>query len=103
MAIDNAEAIRFSNEVVRPLAERVRDLNVLCENAMAVWYGGMNSDFPNDSTAVDDGREAEGVSRLTGGDVNSFMGQLATFVSQMDGAGVSDVVLKPCVRNLMVG
>jgi len=103
MAIDNAEAIRFSNEVVRPLAEKVRDLNVLVENAMAVWYGGMNAVFPNDTSAAADGREAEGVSRITGADVNSLFGQLATFATQMDGAGVSDVVLKPCVRNLSVG
>ena len=103
MAIDNAEAIRFANEVVRPLAERMRDLNVLCENALAVWYGGMNALYPNDATALADGRENEGVSRLTGADVNSFAGQVADYVSQLDGAGVADVVLKPCVRNLSVG
>lgn len=103
MAIDNTEAIRFANKVIRPLAEKVRDLNVLCENALAVWYGGMNAVFPNDTSAVADGREAEGVSRLTGADVNSFVGQLATFAAQLDGAGVSDVVIKPCVRNLSVG
>lgn len=100
--IDNPEAIRWVNEVIRPLAENYRATNIMSEQALAQWYGGMNTLFPNDSTALEDGREAEGVSRLTGADINSFMGQVATLVGQFDGGGVVDVINKPCVRMLEV-
>ena len=81
MAIEDPRAIKFSNEQVRPLAESFRALKARVDAALVTWYGGVNALFPNDSTALSDGREAEGVSRLTGADVNSLAGVLATFQS----------------------
>jgi hypothetical protein len=68
---------------------------------MASWYGGMNALIPNSAQeALDDGRESEGVSRLTGADINSLIVQLAGIQTALNVGGVSDVISKPCVRPL---
>jgi hypothetical protein len=104
MAITNAEAIRFSNEVIRPMAEQIRALKAEVDAALVTWFGGVDDLFPNSpSEAVEDGRESEGVSRLTGADVNNLVTQLSVFKTQLEQAGVADVVSKPCVRPLTAG
>ena len=101
--VTNAADIRFVNEVLRPLTETLRAANVACEQALIQWYAGKNASIGSSAEdAILDGREAEGVSRLTAADVTSAMGQAQTFATQMDGAGVADVIQKPCVRTLMV-
>ena len=99
--IDNQEAIRFVNEVVRPKAEQLRALKAEIDAAVATWFGGLNSVIGNsaDDNLID-GRESEGVSRLTGADVANLMTQLIAFQTQLNQAGVSDVISKPCVRTL---
>jgi len=96
------EVARWTNEVIRPLAEDLRALNIKCENTLAQWYAGKNALIKNDNSIIQDGRQNEGVSVLTGVDINSFMAQVAAIVSQFDTAGVSDVIQKPCVRSLEV-
>jgi len=68
---------------------------------VATWFGGLNSVIGNsaDDNLID-GRESEGVSRLTGADVANLMTQLIAFQTQLNQAGVSDVISKPCVRTL---
>lgn len=94
--VTNPEAIKFCNEVIRPLSEEARALKARVDDATVVWYGGLNTQFPNDTSAVIDNREAEGVSRLTGADINSVMAQL---ISQI-GALNEQIIAKPCVRPL---
>lgn len=100
--ITNPQTIRWVGEVVRPLAETLRAVNVACEQTMAEWYAGINATVPNDTSDLADGREDEGVSRLTGADINSFLGQVAAIQAVFDVAGVVDVINKPCVRSLEV-
>ena len=102
MTITNAEAIRFTNEQVRPMAEQLRDLQAVAEDMAGHWNGGINILFPNDSSAVDDGRDAEGASRLAGTDINNFITQVNTLLTQFAGAGVMDVIRKPTIRPLRV-
>ena len=103
MAITNPEAIRWNNERLRTLAEMRLALYLTEKQAMQEWYGGINLMFPNDAgEAVEDNREAAGVSRLTGADVNSMMGVVANDVSAAEQAGVLDVINKPCVRRITV-
>jgi hypothetical protein len=92
--ITDPQAIRFSNEVIRPLSEEVRALVAKIGAAQTTWFSGLNAEFPNDATPLDDGREDEGVSRLTGADINSVMGVLIA----MSGASNSEIISKPCVR-----
>jgi hypothetical protein len=94
MPITNPEAVRFANEQVRTLCESARALKAEIDAMTTAWYGGLNALFPNDSTALDDGRDAEGVSRLTGAQVNSAVGQLIGIAPN------AEIIAKPCVRPL---
>lgn len=96
--ITDPEAIRFANEIARPLAEKARAFRAEVEGASTQWFAGIDDKFPNDSTPVDDGREAEGVSRLTGADITNLISILVA----MNGAGNTQVISKPCVRSLTV-
>lgn len=97
MAVTNPEALKFVKEQVRVLAEYFRADAVRSDAANAQWFGGINNLIPNDSTPIDDGRENEGVSRLTGQDIHNFMGQVAAV------AGLNEeIVQKPCVRPINV-
>lgn len=96
MAITNPQAIKFVNEQVRPLAEELRAVMARLTSAQTDWFGGINALFPNDSTAVADNRDAEGVSRLTGQDINSLM---STAIAVL-GASNTTIIAKPCVRPL---
>jgi hypothetical protein len=101
--ITSPEAIRFTNEIVRPLAESMRALKARADSALVTWFAGLNSVITNSaSDPVQDGREAEGVSRLTGADVNSLVGQLAAYQTALQISGVPGVISKPCVRPLEV-
>lgn len=102
--ITDAEAIRFVNEQIRPLAEQLRDLNALLQNAKGVWIGGgLNMIFATASDTIEDGREAEGVSRLTVGDVSALVSEISAILNRFGGEGVMDIIRKPCVRRMIVG
>ena len=99
MAVTNPNTIRFINEVARPLAEKARAFNLLVDNASTQWFAGVNNIVPNLTTeAIDDGRQAEGISRLNGADINSLM----TIMIAMKNASNAEIVQKPCVRTLDV-
>jgi hypothetical protein len=99
--ITNTEAIRFTNEVVRPMAEKLRALKAEIDGALTTYNAGVGSVFYNASAEeIADGRAAEGVSRLTGNDVLLLITQLQTIQTQLDGGGVANVIAKPCVRPL---
>lgn len=101
--VTNAEAIRFVNEVIRPMAERLRALTHLVESADTQWQNGIGTLMTADLAGnIMDGREAEGVSRLTANDVVLLMAQVETIKTQLTGVGVQSVIAKPCVRPLNV-
>lgn len=82
MAVTDPEAIRFINEEVRPLCEMARAFKARVDSMMTSWYAGLNVVVPNDAgQAIDDGRDAEGVSRLNGDDVHSAVGILEAMVA----------------------
>jgi len=94
MAVTNPEAIRFVNEQIRPLSEKVRALNAEINAMSTAWFRGINATFPNTTEAVDDGRDSEGVSRLTGADINSSV----SIMMAMETASNDEIISKPCVR-----
>lgn len=98
--ITNAAAIKFVNEVVRPLAEEARALSIRLGAMRTAWYGGMNTVFANAVDTVEDGRSAEGVSRLTAGDVTNLVAQLIAVAPGEQRAFNSEIIQKPCVRIL---
>ena len=96
MAITDPQAIKFLSDIVRPLAEKTRALGAEYLAAITAWQGTIADLTPVDGGVIEDGREHEGVSRITGADVHAFMGLL---IALREG-GDQGVVEKPCVRPL---
>ncbi len=98
--ITNPEAITFCNEEVRPIAEQMRDLDARMRSIKRKWFLGINSHFASATDTVEDGREAQGVSRLVASDVTALLGHLNDILTAFDVAGVLNEIEKPCVRPL---
>lgn len=96
MSITNPEAVRFVNEQVRPLCEKARALAAEITAMQTLWFGGLDAQFPNDTTALDDGRDTQGVSRLTGAQIQLAVGVLLNMLGQAN----AEIIAKPCVRPL---
>lgn len=95
-------AVKFCNEVVRPIAEQLRALGILASNVavktaanggqIAAFFGVSNSDV------VVDGRAAEGVRQLTSLEINQVLGIIAAV-----GAAINPQIVEvACVRALQV-
>ena len=98
MAITNPEAIRFVSEQIRPLCEKIRAIKCQLVSMKADWDGHVGALIPNDTSALEDGRESEGVSRLTGADINNTRNTLAGLITAIN----DSVIQKPCVRSIEV-
>jgi hypothetical protein len=84
------------------MAEKFRALKAEVDAALTTYNASVGTIFYNNTAElVDDGRESQGVSRLTGNDVLLFITQLQAFQTQLNGAGVGNVISKPCVRQLL--
>lgn len=99
--MNDPAAIRFLNERLRPICERARAFKIELESLRTEWDNGISDHFGK-ADSVDDGREAEGVSRLSTGDVSDAMAQLLKIA--LGGAAQWDdaIIAKPCVRALEV-
>ena len=102
MPITDPEAIAFLSNEVRPIAERLRDLNVVVDDILLSWFAGLNVTITDTADVIEDGRDAEGVSRVTGADVHALMAQVLAIQAQFDTANVMDVIDKPTVRPIQV-
>ena len=70
MAITNYEVIQYTNDTVRVMAEKLRALKYEIDAAMTKYNSGIGAVCVADMAGiVEDGRESEGVSRLTGNDI----------------------------------
>lgn len=96
MGVTNPQAIKFVNEEVRPLAEQLRAISARIAASKVEWDATIAALFPNDTTTVDDLRDAEGVSRLTGADIQAFVSVAIAMLN----AGNTQIISKPCVRAL---
>ena len=101
MAITDPEAIKFVNEYIRPMCETVRYMGARGSDFANKWAQIAGS-FPNDPLeTVEDGREGQGVSRLTGADINAVAGVFVTLLGEISGATAQAVISKSCVRPLL--
>ena len=101
MAITDPEAIKFVNEYIRPMCENVRYMGARGADFANKW-AQISALFPNDALeTVEDGRENQGVSRLTGADINAVAGAFTLLLSEISGAAAQAVISKPCVRPLL--
>ena len=97
--ITDAEAIKFVNEYIRPMCENIRYMKARGDDFALKW-AQVSSDFPNDSSPVEDGRESEGISRLTGADIQAVAFVFNSLLGNID-ATATAVIAKPCVRPLL--
>jgi hypothetical protein len=96
----DAEVVRFLNEEVRPWAERLRALKAEAHSTTVRWQS-ISGSIMQDTRVIEDGRSAEGISRLTGNDVHDLMFVVSTLNSTL--TGVADATIeKPTVRPLRV-
>ena len=106
--ITDPVAIRFINEEIRPLAELLRNAVALVDDMETAWFGqAINIIVTNAAgDAIADGRDAEGVSRLTGADIHNFVVSVIDYRNFMKGTtqpGQFDrrqTIDKPTVRPL---
>lgn len=102
--ITNPEAVKFSNEKLRPMCERVESLKAEIDVMMIEWFAGLNSTIGSSSDDdLIDGRDTEGVRQLTGDDITGVMSVLSSIQSTLDGAGVMARINKPTVRAFRAG
>ena len=99
MSITDPEAIRFTNEQIRPLAERFRNLYFELEALVPYWVDTIGSMIPNDpSELIEDGRED--VTTLSGEDIGKFISEAVKFMNGIEEVGSLSAITKPCVRPL---
>lgn len=102
--ITDEVAIRFINEHIRPLAERIEAVDSYMQIVKA-RYTSIFSPVVSGNVAADtieDGRQAEGVTRLTLGDIQNFATLVNNLLTQLETVGVRDVMRKPGVRKVDV-
>ena len=98
--ITGSEEIKFVNDYIRPMCENLRYMCARGKDWKLKWDGGLSAGFPNDSSALEDGRDAEGISRLTGADINEVAVVFNTLLADIDAAAEA-AINKPCVRPLL--
>ena len=97
--------ILFNNEVIRPLAERVRDLKSLVDDAAQRYTDDVSPLISGnvDGDLIEDGRAAQGASRMTKKDMADIIVVLNALKTELDGVGNMDTVRKPTIQPLRIG
>ncbi len=100
--ITNRQVILYNNEVIRPLSERMRDLDAEITSALVTWNSEISGLISGNANGdlIEDGRSGEGISRMTKADMINLVTAFNDLDAIFDGAGKRDVISKPTVRPL---
>lgn len=106
--IANTQVIKFCNEEVRPLADRLYQAYYESKEVLADYTAGDIGTKINDGGAsnfIGDSSDMDGRTRITGGDVYNFITALQQFVAYVEGTAVTTadrttVITKPHVNGL---
>jgi hypothetical protein len=79
MALNDAQAIAFIEQQLRPVADRLAALLIRAQIVLAQAANLPAGDFPNDATVMQDANKT--THPLTGAQVNEIIGALQTFVT----------------------
>jgi hypothetical protein len=100
--ITDPRALRYLGDL-RRASEYFRADKAVVDDLLVQWNdANMKALFPNDASAVVDGRASEGVTQVTSAEVNTLVNLLTAFQVRMNQAGTSAVVSKHCVRSFEV-
>lgn len=85
MAINNPEAIRFSNEKVRVAANRLAQAYNFSRAALDEWYArNMGAQFPVGGGIVEDGATSDGRPVIDGNDVTLLVSRLSELTTDYE-------------------
>jgi hypothetical protein len=101
MAASNAQVQPYSDQVVRPMAEKIRALKVAMEDLLS----SIDDVYANltDSPDWTDGRTDSPPHLLTSSDILGIHAFVSDVRLEMNGHGQLPIVLKACVRPIEVG
>ena len=105
---DTPKLVKFSNESLRPITERLRLLKIDCDWFMSRWNDEINTiiQASDSSDTLNDGRSGQGVSTLTAGEIQVIRNIVNSFVNWYDGspngaiASIDTKLGKATVRSL---
>lgn len=99
MAITNPQAVEFSQQYCRPMAEMLRWLQATGNDMNAVWNGGVSALMTND---VDDIVQDSNVGQhpYSGANANTVMARLQAVLAVLNADYAMDGVVPVCVRAL---
>lgn len=87
MAITNPQAVVFSNEKIRPIADRYAQLYWLSKIVLREWTSNsLASIIPNSAEVIADGSDADGRGQITGAMVNGLIANLTLLVNDLEAA-----------------
>jgi hypothetical protein len=96
--ITDPEAVQFSQDYLRPMAEMMRWLQSSGNEMASQWNAGVNAKFPNDTSAVLD---SNGIGHpFTGANANTIITRLNGLLADLNAANAMDGVLPATVRPL---
>lgn len=99
--INNPEIVRFTNEVIRPLAEELRAIVVKLDAAQDA-VDRLLPMIPNDTSIINDGRASEGVSQLVGAEIHAMAAIRDQILVLSNQPGVRALISKTSVRPLII-
>lgn len=104
--ITDPAATGFSNDVVRRVAEALRNTYASCKATVAHWNAtGMSSKITNTADEIEDGAATDGRNVITGSDATSIITRCMELITDYEAAGNAklNTVEKPSVRPTIIG
>lgn len=85
MANTNPQAIKVSNEKMRPLSDRFGQLYNYCKALQAEGTAeNWPALFPNDANVIDDKADVDGRTIVTNADISQLIGIVTSFINYME-------------------
>lgn len=83
--ITNPQAVRFSNEEIRPLADAYANLYFAAKRVAAAWSAqDIGTLIPNTSDVIIDGSATDGRAAITGAKVNGLISACGALVTDLE-------------------
>lgn len=98
--ITNPEVVLFSNTYLRPLAEKLRDLQLHITDAATEYTAqidGLLTPFASGDVLID-GLAAQGAHVLTKSNINALISHLNSLLAELDAVGEAELRAKFTIR-----